>query len=448
MEMSSTIVNESPNKTKPKKRRIQIDVFTGFRGISAIWVFLFHRSIKSESEVDIIHLEWIGMTGQVGVALFFALSGFIMVWVYGECRFTSARCYWSFIGRRVARLLPLYYFSMVLSIYDGKCMWNSENPCQGRDWLAIIFTIIPIRSWTIFNISQLLWNPPLWSVQTEFFFYLSFPFLLRLTRYLLKTTSFVLLAEDTHRKQALKRIGIMWIVTSIISAIPIIIRLATPDHLEMSVLYRGQTVAYYTPYARIPEFILGMLTCILFIIYTNKSKEEPASTDVTTLLIEKDETKQRNEKVSWFKQFRANYKYWYILLELYFLLQTFFFFIIRSPLLGGGKTINKYDDIITFGPFIELIICSTLYLYANYPWTLVSQILVTKLLVNMGDISYAFYCFVEALPKLTVLFLGTVETSAIMRFWAGIGIAAFGHHYIEIIIYNWANKRLPRCTCS
>lgn len=453
MELAPTVMAESPHPAmstaKPKKRRIQIDVFTGFRGIAALWVFLFHRSIKSESEVDEIHLEWVGVTGQSAVALFFCLSGFIMVWVYGNCQFTSYTCYWSFIGRRIARLLPLYYFSMLLSIYDAKCMWSSENPCTALDWTAIAFTIVPIRSWTIFAISDLLWNPPLWSIQTEFFFYMVFPFLLRFARQLLKTDSISHLAQDAHRKKAMLRIGLMWLVTSLISAIPLIIRLATPDHVDMSFLFRGQTVAYYTPYARVPEFFLGMLTGIIFIIYTTKSNnDEQADVSANIALIAKEGAPKDDKSSSWFKKFRSNYKYSYIYLDLYFVLQIVFFFIIRSPLLGRTKHFNKYDDIIIYGPIIGLLMCSNLYLYAKYPWSLVSQILVTTLLINMGDISYAFYCLVEALPKLTVLALGILERSAIMRFWSGIGIAAFAHHYIELIIYNWAHKRLPKCKCG
>lgn len=451
MELAPITATETPNpaisKTKPKKRRIQIDVFTGFRGIAALWVFIFHRAVKSETEIDQMHLQWVAVTGQSGVGLFFCLSGFIMVWVYGNCKFTSYRCYFSFIGRRIARLLPLYYFSMALSIYDARCMWSSDSPCSGLDWFAIAITIIPIRSWTVFNISNVLWNPPLWSVQTEFFFYMVFPFLLRLARYILDTDSLTSLAENQYRKRAMKRIGMMFLIATFLSAIPIIVRFATPDNPNMSIFFRGQTVAYYTPYARVPEFFLGMLTAIVFIIYTTKDSNEQSDENPTTALIAKDETRQRNKTTSWFQQFRANYKLHYIYLEIYFALQIAFFFLIHSPALGRTKHFTKYDEILIYGPAIGLLMCSNLYLYAKFPWTIVSQILVTTAFINMGDISYAFYCLVEALPKLSVVALGVVETSATMRFWSGIGIAAFAHYYLEIIIYNWANKKLPKCTC-
>jgi peptidoglycan/LPS O-acetylase OafA/YrhL len=122
--------------------------------------------------------------------------------------------------------------------------------------------------------------------------------------------------------------------------------------------------------------------------------------------------------------------------------------MIRSPLLFKNPTITKYDEILRYGPLISLIICIDLYLYAKYPSSLTSKLLTTSILIDMGNNSYAFYCLVEALPRLLLLVSGVVEKSAIMMLWAGIGIAAFAHYYIEMPIYNWANKKLPKCQCT
>jgi peptidoglycan/LPS O-acetylase OafA/YrhL len=451
MEKAPPISNETVQPEidyKPTtKRRPQLDVFTGLRGVASLWVFLFHRAVKSETEVDLLHLEWIGITGQAGVSLFFCLSGFIMVWVYGNCTFKSSACYWSFIGRRMARLLPLYYFSMLLSIYDARCLWSSDKPCTALDWVAILLTIIPVRSWTIFAISDLLWNPVLWSVQTELFFYIVFPVALRFIFYFLKINSISLLSEESYKKKMIPRFCLLWILVSCVSAIPLVVRLVANDHVDVPILYRGQTVAYYTPYARLPEFILGIITGIIYISYSSNKNYEPPDVGATTPLIPGHEIQQHNGFSSWFEKFRSNYKYPYILLDIYCLCQVCFFGIIHSPILSRTKDFSKYDDIIIYGPVIGLIMCSNLYFYAKYTASLTSTLLVTSLIINMGDISYAFYCLVEALPKISVLALGDVELSATMRLWSGLGIAVFAHHYIEMPVYSWVNKKLAKCKC-
>ncbi|CAF4157737.1 unnamed protein product, partial [Rotaria sordida] len=123
-------------------------------------------------------------------------------------------------------------------------------------------------------------------------------------------------------------------------------------------------------------------------------------------------------------------------LDLYFVCQIGFFIIIYSPFLFKTQNSTKYHEILNYGPVISSIMCINLYFYAKYPSSLTSKLLTTRLFIDMGNNSYAFYCLVEALPKLSLL-IGVVERGAIMKFWAGIGIAVFAHHYIEMPIYIW-----------
>ena len=100
------------------------------------------------------------------------------------------------------------------------------------------------------------------------------------------------------------------------------------------------------------------------------------------------------------------------------------------------------------GPLISLLMCINLYFSAKYPSSLTSRVLTTSLFIKMGEISYAFYCLVETLPKVFLLILSQTEQSVIMKLFAGIGIAVFARHFIEIPFYTWANRKLPKCHCQ
>jgi len=84
------------------------------RGIATIWVVLFHE-VKAGPLWEAIPtvpralFEW----GHLGVAIFFALSGFVIARSLGNQnldRSSSGR----FLVRRYVRLLPPYYFSIAV----------------------------------------------------------------------------------------------------------------------------------------------------------------------------------------------------------------------------------------------------------------------------------------------------------------------------------------------
>ncbi|CAF0824760.1 unnamed protein product [Adineta ricciae] len=241
MELTPTITTEQDElKTNNKQSlcRLIIHVFTGFRALACLWVFIGHCGLKNMDEFVALNIKWVGYAGEAGVAVFFCLSGFIMVWNYGDCEFKSARCYWSFIGRRVSRLFPLYYFSLLLSIYDIRCVWSEGTSCTVSNWIYILSTLLIITTWIPYVLNTERWNFVTWSVQTEWFFYLAFPFLIRLIRYLLNTTRISLLSHVENKKKTLKRLHLMWYVVLCISTIFLLIRLILHDDLTVSLTHR------------------------------------------------------------------------------------------------------------------------------------------------------------------------------------------------------------------
>lgn len=221
--ISNTNNDQSKNKIQQPMRRPIIHVFTGFRALACLWIFMYHNSVDKNNELALSHTTWITWGGAAGVTLFFCLSGFIMVWTYGDCEFKSTRCYWSFIGRRAARLFPLYYLSLLLSIYDIQYVWRKDTSCTIENWIFILSTLCIVQTFIPYNFGDQLWNASIWSVQTEWFFYLVFPFLLRSIRSLLHTTKISLLSNVTEKKKALKRLYLMWCIVLCISAIPLIL---------------------------------------------------------------------------------------------------------------------------------------------------------------------------------------------------------------------------------
>ncbi|CAF1315250.1 unnamed protein product, partial [Adineta steineri] len=267
MELSSTDNTEnvqSENKNKQSIRRPIIHVFTGFRALACLWIFMFHSAIGKMDEMIKFNIVWVPWSASAGVVLFFCLSGFVMIWTYGDCEFKSIKCYWSFIGRRAARLFPLYYFSLFLSINDIKNRWNMNKSGTTVNTIYTVSTLLAVQTWIPYDFDIQFWNDAIWSVQTEWFFYFVFPFLLRLIRYLLNTTKISLLINTNNKKKSLQRLYIMWFVVFCVSIIPLLFqwKMFNLTNIEQR---KGQIAAIYvSPLARIPEFILGMITGIIY----------------------------------------------------------------------------------------------------------------------------------------------------------------------------------------
>lgn len=117
------------------------------------------------------------------VDLFFIISGFIMVYVYGH-QFqnqTSGIDFKRFIQSRFARVYPLHFFSLlVLIVYYLVEIKNKEpNPFDSLlfDLSAIPGNLFLLQGMGIFSFFN--WNVPSWSISTEWWVYLLFPFLMR-----------------------------------------------------------------------------------------------------------------------------------------------------------------------------------------------------------------------------------------------------------------------------
>jgi|SRR5579863_991076 len=144
---------------------------TPLRGIAALWVVVFHFS---EIVAKFVSTKYslLLTKGYLMVDLFFILSGFIMMHVYGK-KFQSGlsvKNFREFIVARFARVYPLHFFTLMILILLAASSggWNIV-----QDPKAISTNLLLLHSFGIHKIFT--WNVPSWSISAEWWAYLVFP---------------------------------------------------------------------------------------------------------------------------------------------------------------------------------------------------------------------------------------------------------------------------------
>lgn len=142
---------------------------TSLRFFAAMMIVVGHSSVYN---------SWFaGVTTYLthGVSFFFVLSGFILTHVYTSKKSAS---YGSFVRDRLARLWPVHlfaFFLLVLFVRPDAVTHSGEGffskPVQLVLNLSLLHSIFP------FEKIMFSWNAVSWSISTELFFYLAFPFL-------------------------------------------------------------------------------------------------------------------------------------------------------------------------------------------------------------------------------------------------------------------------------
>lgn len=154
------------------KRLLALD---SLRGIFALKIVLLHAAI-----------DWhffdaaLVRNGYIGVQFFFALSGFVIAMSYGQ-RLRTANEFFSFIVFRVARLWPLHAFVLILFlIYYGAIYFLRGKGPFGTDdiyatdwiWAWNLREVFFLNTFT--NDTMLFANFPAWSINAEFWTYVTF----------------------------------------------------------------------------------------------------------------------------------------------------------------------------------------------------------------------------------------------------------------------------------
>ncbi|MEB3287572.1 MAG: acyltransferase [Vampirovibrionales bacterium] len=179
-----------------------IHSLNALRGVAALCVFFFHaptllgqHGLQLQGMVAEIFVA-VFSKGYLAVDLFFILSGFVLMHVYGD-KFSKSfgeprlgqaltrQGYWSFIQNRLARIYPMHLLSLLvllvwhllLIISGSKFIGLFQLPfLPEKSVFSLATNLLLIQSWHLHPSTT--WNSPAWSISAEWFAYLLAPFLI------------------------------------------------------------------------------------------------------------------------------------------------------------------------------------------------------------------------------------------------------------------------------
>jgi peptidoglycan/LPS O-acetylase OafA/YrhL len=191
----------------------------------------------------------------VGLSLFFTLSGFILTYVYDpgpENRPLDKR---DFFIARVARIYPLYFLALIIT-FPIFYLIHVQNLPVYKSVAMGLSTIFLVQSW--WPSASIVWNPPGWSLSTEAFFYVTFPF-------------FVRCFHNWKRWQLLAMVPLLWLLSMIV---PLWYHWTLPDGtmaIDWALETRADSVTWFKfvkhfPVIRLPEFVVGIVLGKLYLL--------------------------------------------------------------------------------------------------------------------------------------------------------------------------------------
>jgi peptidoglycan/LPS O-acetylase OafA/YrhL len=347
-----------------------LNSLTSLRFFFAFAVFLSHLTFV---QTNISWYNWakfnVFFEGYLGVGFFFILSGFVLALNY-EKKFIKNPDFSKkkFYIARVARIYPLHvltFFAMLpfvfLHVWKGYFHW--DIPLAN---LFLLQSYIPIKDYyfSINNVS--------WSISTEFFFYLMFPF-------------YVLWL---HKFPKLKYILLL--------IIPIII-FSEPYFRSDLKLEKG--IFYINPIVRSFDFILGIITCQIY----RKVKD-------TTLNLQKGTV---------------------IEIGALMILAVFFYFH------------NDVARAFRYGIYYWIPMVAIVLVFAMQKG-LFSKVLQNKVLVYLGEISFAFYMIHMIVIKYGNQYLPKMNdfTKIGIYFITALILSAIIFEYFEKPVAKWIKQRV------
>lgn len=146
---------------------------TALRGIAALWVTLYHFDLAMDN-IGLPYFVHLVRRGYLMVDLFFIMSGFIIMYVYGEGFRHAAKnpLLWRYVTARFARLYPLHLFTLILLI---AARWASGDWRELGGPATIPAHVLLLQSFGLQK--ELTWNGPSWSLSAEWYLSMLFPWM-------------------------------------------------------------------------------------------------------------------------------------------------------------------------------------------------------------------------------------------------------------------------------
>ena len=215
---------------------------TGIRCFAALNLVFFHFS----------NPQWFGPFspivdgGYISVSFFLLLSGFILTYNYAERAQQGKLTAKGFWLARFSRLYPVYIFSLLISAG----MLVQEFHAQTRFHFAagLILTPLLLQGWH--PVLSTFWNTPAWTMSTEAFFYILFPWLITLRR-------------PRRRKSILLLMLGLWALGLVL---PLLYMHFNPDgdaHIGRYSSGVWLRALKYMPMQHLPSFLFGMALAFL-----------------------------------------------------------------------------------------------------------------------------------------------------------------------------------------
>lgn len=211
----------------PTTKKPSLDPLEGLRGVGSLCIVLYHfLSGFTPMAADVAQYPVYAPELTSVVTLFFVISGFTLACVYD-----SPPPAWPFLKKRVARLVPVYYLSLLPALPSFYIY--TQTPA-----LTAATTLLMAQSLVVPNEG---WNLPLWQVSAFAFTYPFFPPVLRR----LKTWS----------TRALRTSLVVLMVVNVVVVV-IAMQILPLAGLNVGVLHR------WAPF-RLPQFIAGVAAGLL-----------------------------------------------------------------------------------------------------------------------------------------------------------------------------------------
>ncbi|NTX09347.1 acyltransferase [Myxococcus sp. CA056] len=223
-----------------------LDALTGLRFFAALHVVLFHFARPALEPAPEWLRNFVG-AGYSAVGVFFVLSGFVLAWNYLDVDGRMETGTRAFLVARAARVYPVYLLTFLLSAPPTVLASVADNGWKlacVKLAVGAVATLALVQAWV--PRLTLYWNPPGWSVAVEGFFYALFP---RLARWL-----------PTLRPSRLPMLmGAVWVLGLTPPVLYLALRPDGPGALDAHSGGVWLSVVKFTPLARLPEFLFGVL---------------------------------------------------------------------------------------------------------------------------------------------------------------------------------------------
>jgi peptidoglycan/LPS O-acetylase OafA/YrhL len=232
---------------------------TGLRFFLAFWVVSYHQlSPESFSRSwDLSKLPFLALpkTGYVAVGVFFTLSGFILAYSYSLANAWKLGDYIKFAIARFARIYPIYLLGLLLML-PFQARWLLTEPVKAGSFALLQLSLL--QSWL--PEATLTWNSPGWSLSDEAFFYALFPLLGIAIWHIARLRTLFALG------------GFLWILAMLAPAISVWHNVAGVNISSLAVHERSfwLDLLRFDPLLRLPEFLIGIISCRIYLAMRSK----------------------------------------------------------------------------------------------------------------------------------------------------------------------------------